>query len=60
MTETIAPVTYSTPCVYCIMYRPGCAPNYVRSELPNSHGCCQECLVLARVQRRLIRAAVTA
>lgn len=38
------PAPYPTrPCAWCILYRPGRAPNFIRVAVENSDGICPEC-----------------
>ena len=50
--ETI--LLYRTLCKWCILHRPGCAPNYVKVAVPNSDGICSECAesMTAYIRRR--------
>ena len=42
-TITIAPVKFRTTCSWCILFRPGRAPNYIYVQTLKSAGICPEC-----------------
>ena len=45
------------PCLWCILHRPGCAPNMVEVAVEKSDGACSDCLAIMRAS---IRKAVPA
>jgi hypothetical protein len=59
-TLTVAPVMYRTPCRWCLLYRSGCAPNYVQVSVPKSDGICPACAETMREQIRKRAAKVPA
>lgn len=51
MSTATVPVTFRTTCSWCILYRPGCAPNYITVPTLRSNGICAECSVLFKARK---------
>ena len=38
--------TFQRPCLWCILHRPGCAPNMVTVAVQGSDGACDDCIAI--------------